>query len=393
MKSHKNSYMRALAVAAVIFMLAAGVVLLRGQQTNFARVGKNGSGKADAPKPVSIDQIKPGWWESSRLIYFNIPARILLYLPQTDKSEAIELARAAWDEFDRIGAIFNPSDPDSEISRLNAADKNKPVPLSEDLYSVFKISKLLWNKSSGAFDPTIAPLKKLWQNASKEQKIPSARQIKRVISRTGFENIRLNASDHSVTYDNPDIIFDFGGIAKGFAVDMVCRLLLEKGAHIGLVQLGGEVSAFGLQPENRPWKIGIQHPKNMDEIWDVLESHGDIKVSTSGNYRQPIVIQGHEFYHIISPKTGRPVSEKMLGVTTAAFGSEASAALLDGAATAITVLGVDQGLNFAKKLNIEALILDMGTNNKIRQHLTENFSARMNQSSTGMSSSPALPDL
>jgi thiamine biosynthesis lipoprotein len=131
----------------------------------------------------------------------------------------------------------------------------------------------------------------------------------------------------------------------------------------------------------------------MDEIWDVLEGHGDIKVSTSGNYRQPIVIQGHEFYHIISPKTGRPVSEKMLGVTTAAFGSEASAALLDGAATAITVLGVDQGLNFAKKLNIEALILDMGTNNKIRQHLTENFSARMNQSSTGMSSSPALPDL
>lgn len=381
------------AVAAIALFTAAGISVFRKSGTAVTETKNRNAGKTAAAEPVSVSQPGPGWWESRRLIYFNIPARILYYLPEADRPAAKKMARTIWKEFDRIGRIFNPSDPDSELSRLNAADKTKAVPVSEDLYTVLKISGRLWHESRGAFDPTIAPLKKLWRQAVKTQKIPSNRQIQRVLRRTGFDKVRLLDSPRSVICDAQSMVFDFGGIAKGFAVDQTSSLLRSAGISDGLVQLGGEVSAFGSNLENRPWRIGIQHPEDMDKAWGIIENRHNIMASTSGNYRQPMMIQGHAFYHIISPKTGRPVSEKILGVTTAVFETNASSsAMLDGAATAITVLGRDQGLELAKRLNIAALILSMGTNKEIRQHLTPDFSDRMDVSMTAARLAPAAPN-
>ncbi len=106
----------------------------------------------------------------------------------------------------------------------------------------------------------------------------------------------------------------------------------------------------------------------------MVSGRGAMRVSTSGNYRQPLIIQGHAFYHIFSPKTGKPVSEKVLGVTTASFGQKKNSALLDAAATAITVLGAEKGLELAEKLHIQALVLTRGANEEIREQTTPGFS-------------------
>lgn len=165
---------------------------------------------------------------------------------------------------------------------------------------------------------------------------------------TSFDKVHLtDDSEKAFQTDHPRLMFDFGGIAKGYAVDRVRDILMGEGVVSCLVQLGGEVATYGDQ-EAVPWRIGIQNPKQMDKIWGAISGHGRISVSTSGNYMQPIIIEGHSFYHIFNPKTGKPVSEKILGVTTASMGGKISNAVLDGAATAVTVLGIHPGLAFAQ---------------------------------------------
>ncbi|MCF8027364.1 MAG: FAD:protein FMN transferase [Desulfobacteraceae bacterium] len=376
MKTPRNSLLLYIAAAISGLAVVAALLFLPLTQPNAKNDLKNDPGQKAA---VSLTMPEPDWWESRRLIYFDIPARVLFYLPDGSRRDAEAVARAVWNEFERIGRIFNPSDPQSEVSRLNAADKTAPVAVSNDMHAVFRISKRLWDASNGAFDPSTAPLKKLWQNAVKIQKIPSSRDIQRILARTGFDKVTIMENPQAVMCSVRDMEFDFGGIAKGFAVDRSRDVLRGAGIHTGMIQLGGEVAAFGSRPR-RPWRIGIQHPRDMGKIWKTISSPADIRVSTSGNYRQPLIIQGHAFYHIFSPKTGRPVSEKIAGVTTAGFGCRSNA-LLDGAATAITVLGTEKSMQLAEKLSIEALVLSIDSKEHIQEQYTPNLPDNMDTQS------------
>ncbi|MBS3731671.1 MAG: FAD:protein FMN transferase [Desulfobacterales bacterium] len=362
-------------------LIAAGVFIVLLAAAAFVPWQKNGGNSRTEiispksppeKKPVSVIRTDDGWWESRRMIYFDIPARIRYYLPEADRPAAKDVAQKAWDAFARIGRVFNPSDPDSETGRLNAADKTDPVAVSEDLFCVLEISERLWQASNGAFDPTMGPVKTLWEQAVKDQKIPSDRRIQSVLARTGFDHVLLKPEQNAVVCTKNNITFDFGGIAKGFAVDRVRDTIKDEGIRAGLVQLGGEIAAFGSKG-NTPWRIGVQHPTDMQEIWGLISGRGSMRVSTSGNYRQPLVIQGHAFYHIFSPETGKPVSEKVLGVTTASLNPDHSSAMLDAAATAITIMGREKGLNLAEKLGIQALVLTRGGEGNIVEHHTGAF--------------------
>ncbi|MDA8405034.1 MAG: FAD:protein FMN transferase [Desulfobacteraceae bacterium] len=302
-----------------------------------------------------------GWRESKGLLYHGIPARILFYQSSADTGLADTINRAAWGEFEKIGRIFNPFDPASEVARLNETLRTRCPPMqltvSKDVYTVMGISRDIWAQSSGNFDPTLWPLKQLWRDAEEKQRIPSQKDIEAALQSTGFGAVRL-ADDHAyrIRIKDHSIMFDFGGIVKGYAVDQVREALLKKGVTAGLVQLGGEVSAFG-ENGGEPWRIGIQHPKEVGKVWGVIAAKGRLSVSTSGNYQQAIGIGGRSFYHIFSPKTGWPVSEKVLGVTIACMGENFCSARLDGIATAITVMGPKNGLALAEKIGIDAIIL------------------------------------
>jgi thiamine biosynthesis lipoprotein len=340
-----------------------------------------------SPQPVETDSEKipaltdngDGWWEASGLIYHGIPTRILFFLPSMGKDQADGINAAAWREFDRIGKIFNPFDPASEIARMNNVSRTGHSPMqmdvSQDVYTVMEISQDIWARSHGNFDPTVWPVKQLWRNAEKNQRIPSDQDIRKALQSMGFGKVRLSDDQKQriCTLEHP-VMFDFGGIVKGYAVDQIRRMLLDAGVTAGLVQLGGEIAAFG-NNENEPWRIGIQHPIQMGKVWGVIEAKGSLRVSTSGNYRQAIQIGNRSFYHIFSPKTGWPVSEKVMGVTTSCMGENTSSARLDGIATAITVLGPKNGLALAENLSIDALILYEAADGGIREIATKGMTS------------------
>lgn len=329
-----------------------------------APVKKNPKLTPHAGQTLNITSPEPGWWESRRLIYFGIPARIFFRYEGRNPGRIRTIMRSAWSEFDRIGNIFNPYDESSRISMINRAPKPGRVIVSADVCNLVKISRRLWRKSSGAFDPTMFPVKQLWQDAVKKQAVPGPVEISAALSSTGFGHVKYDCKKRALFFDRAGIHFDFGGIAKGYAVDRIRVLLQQKGITSGLVQLGGEISAFG-EHDGRPWRIGVQDPKDMQALWGVISKKGDLRVSTSGNYRQPLIIDGVPFYHIFSPKTGRPVSDHVLGVTTVSLDAKVSNALLDGAATAITVLGARAGLDFAEKMGIAAIILTEAKDGRI----------------------------
>lgn len=333
------------------------------------------SEKAARPSGAfEITETAPHWWESARPIYFDIPARILIKLPEAGEKEARRAIGQAWAEFDRMGEIFNPFDPNTEVALLNQNPPTEWTDISDPLYETLEIAQKLWTASDGRFDPTALPLKQLWQEAEKTQKFPSGREIQKTLQRTGFEKVAIRADNGGqLRLKDPLVQLDFGGIAKGFALDQVRKQLRGNGVSDGLIQLGGEISAFG-QKNSEPWRIGIQHPERMEAIRGVLASRTDIRVSTSGNYRQPLKIRGQSVYHIFNPETGHPVSERVLGVTTASLAGTHSNALLDGAATAITVMGPAEGLKFADKLGIEALVLTRGEHRSIEETMTPGFS-------------------
>ena len=379
---------RKLAIWPVIIVFLIGVYFLvisasetrsvqaRSEKTRSAQTGPekiNGSFSHKPLLPPEIKHLGAGWWESTRFIYHDIPARIQFYLPSGDDIQAIEIINASWSEFERIGEIFNPFNPASEVARLNNHEKSSPIAVSEDLFSVMGISHQLWLDSNGYFDPTIWRIKRLWQDAVTNQKIPSEKQITDTLQYTGFDKVHLSGKpSKTIQMSGHRIMFDFGGIVKGYAVDRVRILLIQSGVKAGLIQLGGEISSFGDNNGN-PWRIGIQHPKQMDQIWGVISYHGDLRVSTSGNYRQPLLINGQSFYHIFDPKTGKPVSEKILGVTTASVNGNKSNALLDGTATAITVMGKKQSLRLARQLKIDVLILYEKKDGSIGELMSSGF--------------------
>ncbi|NOY70359.1 MAG: FAD:protein FMN transferase [Deltaproteobacteria bacterium] len=325
-------------------------------------------------KGLEITSPESGWWESRRSIYFGIPARVLFRYPGRGKGRVESIMTLAWSEFDRIGQIFNPYDSDSGVSLINRAVKPGVVPVPPDVCTLVKLSRRLWKKSEGAFDPTMFPIKELWQNAVKKQAVPTAAELSAALLATGFSHVRQDCVNQRILFDHADMRLDFGGVAKGYAVDRVRAVLKENGIASGMVQLGGEIAAFG-EHDGRPWRIGVQNPREMQAVWGVISAKKDLRVSTSGNYRQPLVINGAAFYHIFSPKTGKPVSERVLGVTTISLDAKASNALLDGAATAITVLGVNAGLDFAKKLGISAIILTEARDGRIAQFVSPGLSS------------------
>ena len=369
--------------AIIVFLLCVYFFIIPSSGTRSSQdecKKNNGSVSHNPLLSPDIKNLGSGWWESSRFIYHDIPARIQFYLPSENENQSIEIINASWTEFKRIGEIFNPFNPDSEVARLNNHKKSSSIAVSEDLFSVLNISHRLWLDSNGYFDPTVWRIKRLWQNAVTSQKIPSEKQIANTLQYTGFDKVLLaDKSLKTIRMPGNNVMFDFGGIVKGYAVDRVRRLLIQSGATAGLIQLGGEISAFGDNNGN-PWRIGIQHPKQMDQIWGIISYKNDLRVSTSGNYRQPLLINGRSFYHIFDPKTGKPVSEKILGVTTASINGKKSNALLDGTATAITVTGRTEGMLLAKKLKIDVLILYEKKDGSIGELMSSGFSKHYEKS-------------
>ena len=158
----------------------------------------------------------------------------------SEPSLKIEIDR----ELDRLNSVFSTYDPGSELSRLNISPAGENLPISDELMSVLTTSQEIYTLSDGAFDVTVGPLVNLWGFGpdGPRNDIPDADDIKSLQSTIGFDRVQLGSG---TIVKHSQVNIDLSAIAKGFAVDVLARLLESKGVDHYLIEIGGEIRARG----------------------------------------------------------------------------------------------------------------------------------------------------
>ncbi|PVX47620.1 thiamine biosynthesis lipoprotein [Flavobacterium sp. 103] len=243
-----------------------------------------------------------------------------------------------------------PTTPISEVSR-NAGIKPVKVPVEVfDLVErAIKISEI----TSGAFDISYASMDKIWKFDGSMKEMPTPEAIKKSVEKIGYKNIILDKKEHTIFLKMEGMKLGLGGIGQGYIADKIHVLLMSKGCNSGLVNVSGDIFAWGTQPNGKPWTVGIVNPLNKNKIFATFPLENSA-VETSGSYEKFVIFDGKRYSHIIDPRTGYPA---MGVVSVSVFAKQTEIA--DALATGIFVLGVDVGLDLVNQLKgIECIIVD-----------------------------------
>ena len=243
---------------------------------------------------------------------------------------------------------------DSEISRFNRQPAGSWQALAPDFARVMRYSLALAADSGGAFDPTIGPVVNLWgfgPDTPRHQR-PDEAALAAARARVGWQRLQWREAD-SALYQPGDAYVDLSAVAKGYAVDRVVTLLAGLGVQSMLVEIGGELRATGRKPDGQPWRVGIERPvPGVREVARVVMLE-DAAMATSGDYRNFFQQGDTRYAHIIDPRTGEPVSHRVVSVTVV----HPEAMEADALATALTVMGATDGLAWAEARNLAVLFM------------------------------------
>ncbi|GGC02888.1 thiamin biosynthesis lipoprotein ApbE [Marinobacterium zhoushanense] len=260
--------------------------------------------------------------------------------------------------------------PDSELSLFNKAPAGSRVALSEGLAHVVRAALKLSGQTDGAYDVTVGPLVNLWGFGPDGRVVnaPTPEQLETMRSRVGYQSLTLSADGHLTKVG--DQYVDLSSIAKGYGVDLIAQLLEQQGIGSYLVEIGGELRAKGLKPDGSDWRVAIESPvEGVREIERVI-SVKDIGIATSGDYRNYFEQDGVRFSHTIDPRTGYPIRHRLASVTVL----RPTCMEADALATALMVLGEEEGLRFAQERNIAAFFI-VKEDNGFREISTPEFEA------------------
>ena len=267
---------------------------------------------------------------------------------------SVTAAYAAEDRIRELESALSRTDPDSEVSRLNAAG-GEAVEISGDLQTILSQSAQYSQETGGAFDITVAPAATAWGFTADRFQIPSQTELDRLLPLVDSSQVSIIPSLDS-SGDGPKATarlgpgqsVDLGAIAKGYAADQLCKVFDANEIPRALADLGGNVLAWGDRPEGAPWRVGIQdpaHPDDKNALVGVLEIVDSFAV-TSGSYQRYFEQDGKRYHHIIDPATGYPADSGLTSVTLVAGTGSGSGALCDAYSTALFIMGEEKALDF-----------------------------------------------
>ena len=262
------------------------------------------------------------------------------------------LAELVEAELTHVDELMSTYRAESELSRFNRHADLTPFAVSEATFEVFAEAARISDWTDGAFDITVGPLVEAWGfGASPASAPPSDVQVESLRQRVGFAKLQLDASTRSVRKLDPAVEGDLSAIAKGYAVDRVAEALEAAGFPRFMVEVGGEVRVGGTNDAGAPWRIAIEQPDAVS--FQTIVPLVDAAVATSGDYRNFYEWEGGRVSHTIDPRTGRPVEHALASVTVVS----GRCVTADALATALSVLGPDDGYRFAVANDVAALML------------------------------------
>lgn len=290
-------------------------------------------------------------------------------LPEEGREAVAALVRETLDDVDAHMSTYRP---DSEVSRLNALATDAPFALSDETFIVLQTAMQIAEISGGAFDPTVGALVNAWgfgpaDNPAAE---PSAAELAMLAEHTGYHKLELDVEASAAIKRDPLLQIDLSAIAKGYAVDRVVATLLQAGFTNLMVEVGGEVRTTGHTAAGKPWRIGIERPDTRTEEIQRMVPLTDLAIASSGNYRNFYVLGGRVVGHTIDPRTARPVDHE--GASVSVIAEECMWA--DGWATALMVMGPEEGMRWAEERGLAALYVVHEGDGAFAERTTPDFS-------------------
>ncbi|MBF9253698.1 FAD:protein FMN transferase [Pontibacter sp. 172403-2] len=288
-----------------------------------------------------------------------------------DEQKAWEAIETGIRETQRIEALISEWQPTSQTSEINRAAGIRPVVVDEELYDLISRCLRLSRLTNGAFDISFAAIDKVWHFDGTMQSLPDSQEVAASVSKIGYEKIILDLASHSVFLSEPGMKIGFGAIGKGYAANRARDLMRSMGIPGGVVNAAGDLTTWGKQANGESWYVGIADPAEKDEVFSWLTAD-EIAVVTSGNYEKYVEIGGKRYSHIIDPRTGYPVSG-LKSVTIVCPNAE----LADALATAVSVMGAEEGLGLINQLKgVECLLItdkdELLTSDNLHLHYYKN---------------------
>ncbi len=271
-----------------------------------------------------------------------------------DEKFADENIEVAISEISRIEKLFTTFSDDSQTNKINQNAGIKPVKVDSEVFELIERSIGISKITQGAFDISYGSIDKiLWNFDRTMTQLPSTEEARRMVHLINYKNIILNHTDKSVFLKERGMRIGFGGIGKGYAAEMAKNILIQNQVKSGIINASGDLTAWGNQPNGKPWTIGIVNPDQPQNAFSYLEISGKA-VATSGNYEKYILIDGKKYSHTIDPKTGLPIT----GIKSVTVISP-NAEFADAMATPIAVMGIKAGLYLVDQIpDLYCIIID-----------------------------------
>lgn len=261
---------------------------------------------------------------------------------------------AAVAEIQRIENLLTTFSENSQTSLINNNAGLEPVKVDREVFDLIERSVRISRITDGYFDISYGGIDKGFWNFDRNMKqLPDPKTIKEHLKLVNYENIILNSRDQSVFLKEEGMRIGFGGIGKGYAAEMAKRMLQKRGVKSGIVNASGDLTAWGMQSNGKPWTIGIADPDHSRQPFSYMNIT-NMAVATSGNYEKFVMIDGKKYSHTINPKTGMLVS----GIKSVTIFCP-NAEIADAMATPVGIMGIKAALDLVNQIHqLECIIID-----------------------------------
>lgn len=260
---------------------------------------------------------------------------------------------------------------DSEISQINRQKTTEWLPASAEIIRLVSIAREIHGKTQGCYDLTVKPLFELWGFARHEEKVPEQADIDRVLAHIGMDKLEIDAEHNRLRKKDPEIQISLDSIAQGYTVGAVAERLEGRGIQNYLAEIGGEMRVKGRKANGNAWRVAVEKPTPMArEVQRILDLHEEqgTAVMTSGTYRNFFESGGKSYSHILNPKTGRPVTHRLLSTTVL----HPDPTWADAWSTALLCVGEEESARIAEAEHLKALFI-YGDGDQLKERMSSAF--------------------
>ena len=252
-------------------------------------------------------------------------------------------------------------DPELETSKVyelnNANGENVTIP--GQMAEMLNTAKQVYERSGGAYDPSIYPLIKRWGFVDGKYYVPTEEEIFSDLSRLCFDQLTItsfpSSGSYAVSFPAQGQL-SFAAIGKGCASKSAVEAMKNAGVESGIISMGGNVQTLGLKPDGTEWIVGIQDPNNPASYLGVINV-GETAVVTSGSFQSSFTSRGKTYHHLFNPKTGYPITNSLSSITVICE----DGTLADCLSTALFVMGESRALNYWRSYGKDEFELIMVT--------------------------------